>query len=114
MIEIPGVYPGIDNEISMYLKTKHWMGVPGEFFRYTIRLDGFASRNATYKLQKLVTKPFIYDGDELRINFETSALGGIYIKLTAEYFGDKTDRFVGFRNGASAELRVNLLLWRLQ
>ena len=113
MIETPGVYPGTDNEISMYLMAKHWMGIPAELHRYTIRLDGFVSRNATYKPQKVVTKPFVYEGSELRINFSTSAIGYIYIKLTAEdgssiesdeIFGDKTDRLVGFKSGSPADL----------
>lgn len=109
MIETPGVYPGTDNELSLYAFTNHWMNIPAELYRYTIRLDGFISRNATYKPQKLVTKPFTFTGSELRINFETSAKGGLYITLICEdgrrihsdeVFGDRTDRAVGFTDGS--------------
>ena len=112
MIETPGTYPGTDNELSMYLPAGHWMGEDTRFYRYTIRMDGFVSRNATYKPQKLVTKPFIYDGNELHINFETSARGNLYIKLicedgrsieTDEIFGNRTDRKIGFINGSPAD-----------
>jgi len=72
---------------------------------YTLRIDGFACYKAKYRGGKVVTKPFIFEGDELRINFSTSAKGSIYITIrdedgneakTCELFGDKIDRRVRF------------------
>ena len=114
MIETPGSYPGTDNEISMYVKKNHWMEVPEDLYRYTMRIDGFVSYHATYKPQVLTTKPFIYDGDELIINFSTSAIGYLYIKIkdedgneinSYEIFGDKIDRKVGFMDGSPSQLK---------
>ena len=114
MIETPGNYPGTDNEISMYMFTNHWMGIPAELYRYTMRIDGFVSYNATYKPQILTTKPFIFEGDQLFINFSTSAIGYIYIKMKGddgneinsyELFGDKIDRQVGFKDGTPAQFK---------
>jgi len=114
MIETPGNYPGTDNEISMYMFTNHWMGIPAELYRYTMRIDGFVSYNATYKPQILTTKPFIFEGDQLFINFSTSAIGYIYIKIKGEdgneinsyeLFGDKIDRQVGFKDGTPAQFK---------
>ena len=114
MIETPGNYPGTDNEISMYMFTNHWMGIPAELYRYTMRIDGFVSYNATYKPQILTTKPFIFEGDQLFINFSTSAIGYIYIKIKGddgneinsyELFGYKIDRQVGFKDGTPAQFK---------
>ncbi|MCL2518241.1 MAG: hypothetical protein FWF15_06725 [Oscillospiraceae bacterium] len=114
MIETPGSYPGTDNEISMYMKKSHWLEVPSDLYRYTMRIDGFVSYHATYKPQIITTKPFIYDGDELIINFSTSAIGYLYIKIkdedgneinSYEIFGDKIDRKVGFIDGSPSQLK---------
>lgn len=114
MIETPGSFPGTDNEISMYMNANHWAGIPAELYRYTMRIDGFVSYNATYKPQILTTKPFIFEGEELFINFSTSAIGYIYIKIkdeegneinSYELFGDKIDRKVGFKDGKPAQFK---------
>ena len=114
MIETPGSYPGTDNEISMYMFANHWMGVSAKLYRYTMRIDGFVSYNATYKPQVLTTKPFIFEGDELFINFSTSAIGYMYIKIkdengneinSFELFGDKINRQVGFKDGSPSQFK---------
>ena len=114
MIETPGSFPGTDNEISMFMVANHWMEIPAELYRYTIRTDGFVSYHATYKPQILTTKPFIFEGDELLINFSTSAIGYMYIKIkdensneinSYELFGDKIDRQVGFKDGVLSQFK---------
>ena len=52
--------------------------------RYTIRRDGFACYRARFKGDKVVTKPFVFEGNEFYINFATSAKGGIYITMKDE------------------------------
>ena len=98
----------------MYIVANHWMGIPAQLYRYTMRADGFVSYNATYKPQVLTTKPFIFEGDALFINFSTSAIGYLYIKIkdedgneinSEELFGDKIDRLVGFRDGTPAQFK---------
>lgn len=49
--------------------------------RYSLRLDGFASVRAGAGKGELLTKPLIFDGAQLSINFATSAAGGIRIEL---------------------------------
>ncbi len=114
MIEMPGYEPGTDNELAMFVMANHWMGIPAVLYRYSLRVDGFVSYNAAYDPQRVVTKPFIYGGDELFLNFSTSALGSIYIKISGEdgtvlnsgeIFGDKVDRQIGFENGSPALLK---------
>ena len=86
---------------------------PDTLYRYTIRRDGFACYKAKYTGGKVVTKPFIFDGDELRLNFSTSAKGYVFITIidvetgktarTCELFGDKDDRLVHFENAEVSE-----------
>ena len=111
MIETPSDMPGADPEISMYVFENHWADKPTDFVRYTIRLDGFMSLHAGAKEKRIVTKPFQFDGSEMRINFATSARGYLYITLTAEdgtvlesceTFGNSTDRRVHFDGDAAA------------
>ncbi|MFM8804924.1 MAG: hypothetical protein ACKOK8_13605, partial [Planctomycetia bacterium] len=54
----------------------------GAVRRHTLRLDGFASVHAPLTGGRLVTKPFVFTGDTLAINFSTSGGGRIRIGLT--------------------------------
>ncbi len=118
MVETKSLYEGEPNEISFYVGENRWMGTPGEIYRYTMRLDGFVSQyvgwDSTWGSPALVTKKFIFDGDELYINFSTSAFGHMQIKLMAddgtwletnEIFGDDVDRHVRFKNGSPKDLK---------
>ena len=76
--------------------------------RYTLRLDGFASYRADFDIKTLETKPFIFDGSELSINFSTSPSCFCFIDIldetgkpidgyhSCELFGNTTDRTVFF------------------
>lgn len=83
-----------------------------EFVRYTLRVDGFASYNAKYAGGKVVTKQFVFEGNELYLNFSTSAKGGIYVTIkdedgktaaSGEIFGDSTNRRVHFEGATLAD-----------
>ena len=112
MIETESDLPYAQNELSMYVFDNHWGGMPAKLRRHTIRIDGFVSCHATYKPCKVVTKPFIFDGCSLSINFATSAVGYVKIKLigegreleSCELFGDSLDRRVVFETGDMASL----------
>jgi hypothetical protein len=49
--------------------------------RYTLRLDGFASINAPLRGGSVITKPLVFTGNELEINYSTSAAGRIRVEL---------------------------------
>lgn len=92
--------------MSIFAFDNHWIG-PTHLWRYTLRLDGFVSLHAGAKEKTVVTKPFIYEGNTLTVNFSTSAFGGMYFSLIAEdgtrfdgpeIFGDSVDRPVHFDN----------------
>ena len=85
-----------------------------KLYRYTLRRDGFAYYKANAKGAKVVTKPFSFKGDELNINFSTSAYGNMYITIrdkdgnearTCELFGDSDHRTVTFEDAKIADFQ---------
>ena len=49
--------------------------------RYSLRLDGFVSVAAPYKGGSMTTKPFVFKGEKLLLNFSTSAAGSIRVEI---------------------------------
>lgn len=111
---LPARRPGADAEFALYAPEGHFSGKPTQLLRYALRQDGFVSRHAPYGGAKVVTRPFVFGGDELQMNFSTSARGGIVVTLEAadgtmlvtdEIVGDKVDRPVDFKNGKVGDFR---------
>ena len=50
------------NEMSFYVKENGRIEEPGQLRRSTLRLDGFASLNASLKGGTAVTKPLVFEG----------------------------------------------------
>ena len=104
MIETPSPLENAPHELSLYCFENHWRMIPAVMRRYTIRIDGFASYHAGYAEKRLVTKPFIFTGDALSLNFSTSARGSVFVSLrgpdtplvSCELFGDSLSRIVPF------------------
>jgi hypothetical protein len=104
--------PGEPNELSLYCGRNYRVG-PVELMRHTLRLDGFFSWNCGYKPGTVITKPLVFDGARLEINFATSALGFVKIELCGEngevlpgysspcLFGDSVRRPVDFSRSLS-------------
>ena len=111
-IETESDYKGEPNEISLYSGLGYHTR-PVDVVRYTLRLDGFFSWHADYCGGEVLTKPICFDGDKLSINFETSAMGHIRIKICDEngceiegydsnlVFGNSVDRMVDFEKDVS-------------
>ncbi|MEZ6044866.1 MAG: hypothetical protein R3C11_04660 [Planctomycetaceae bacterium] len=71
-------------EISMHFSEGYWRDQEHRLRRYSIRLDGFVSLHATYKGGELITKPILFDGNQLEVNYATSAAGSLKIELLEE------------------------------
>lgn len=67
-------------EMSVYLN-QDYAQPTAHLRRYSLRLDGLMSLKADYGGGEILTKPFIFDGKTLAINFATSAAGGIRIEI---------------------------------
>ena len=112
LFETPAADKDAPNEISFFCPPRKWTGVYTELQRFTVRLDGFVSLHAGYAEKEIVTKPFSYSGENLYINFATSARGYMTFTLccegkeyhSCETFGNTTDRRVAFEDGVVAAL----------
>ena len=76
--------PGAPNELSIYATESYWTGTSLNLRRYTLRLDGFVSMQAPLSGGEFVTKPLIFTGDHLIMNYLTSAAGSIRVEVQDE------------------------------
>lgn len=125
-----GVVPTGKAEMSAYANQNY--GQPtGHLRRYSLRTDGFVSVNASYDGGELLTKPLIFTGKELTLNFATSAAGSVRVELqdaagkpltgfaladSVEKIGNDLDRVVRWKSGtdvsalAGTPIRLRLAL----
>lgn len=83
--------------------------------RMILRTDGFASVHAPYGGGEMITKPLVFEGTTLVINFATSAAGSIWVELqdaagnaipgfaredVDEIIGDQIERTVTWKDNA--------------
>lgn len=68
------------NEMSIYVN-QNYAQPTAHLRRYSLRLDGFASLRGGYHGGEMVTKPLVFAGRKLSLNFATSAAGGVKIEL---------------------------------
>ena len=123
------VVPTGEDEMSFYVV--HHQGLPSVHLRrYTMRVDGFASVHAGHQTGELVTKPFFFSGNELRLNFASAASGGIRVEIQdplgepldgyrwedcQEIIGDRIDHVVCWKNGSDlGKLATRPIRLRLQ
>lgn len=71
------------HEMSIYVNQDYAQST-AHLRRYSIRLDGFASLSAGYAGGEMITKPFVFEGKELELNYSTSAAGEIFVELLDE------------------------------
>jgi hypothetical protein len=77
---LTGIFP-CGKDRMMFWVSRHYMQETWHIERLSLRLDGFASVNAPYAGGEMVTKPLTFAGDELEINYRTSAAGGVHIEI---------------------------------
>lgn len=98
---------GENREISIYAGENYHVKKV-DFRRYTVRLDGFFSWYADGDGGFAVSSPFLLKGENMSVNFATSALGKLKITILDKkgekiegyesgiLFGNSTDRAVSF------------------
>lgn len=121
LTETPADEEGAPNEISFYAGDGYRVSNV-HFRRYTTRLDGFFSWYGKFAGARVLTKAVTVDGEELRLNFSTSAAGGVTIALCDQdgtpldgyegytLFGNAVDRPVEFEKPLAALLGQNVRL----
>ena len=110
--------PGMPNEISMHFNEGAWRDDAHRLRRYTIRLDGFVSLNAPFSGGEAITRPLVFDGALLKINYATSAAGSVNVEIqdaegrpvsgfsleeADELYGDSVDQVVSWKNGVDVD-----------
>jgi hypothetical protein len=108
-----GVVPTAPDEISIYY-SQNYQHPTAHLRRGVLRTDGFVSVNAPYDGGELVTKPLIFEGNDLVINYATSAAGSVRVEIqdadgkpierrsledAQEIYGDEIERVVSWKAG---------------
>jgi hypothetical protein len=122
-----GIVPTGEKEMSFYIQ--HNYGQPtARIDRYAMRPDGFVSIRAGYGGGTFTTKPLLFEGSSLYLNFSTSAAGAIRVALLnpdgtpvdgygtdkcEEIIGNMLDRPVQWESGADISAFAGIPL-RLQ
>ena len=109
-----GVVPTGPAEMSVYYM-EHYRRPSIRLRRGALRTDGFGSVNAPYAGGEFLTKPLIFEGDRLVVNYVTSVAGGLRVEIQdaagqpidgyrlsecVEIFGDEIERVVRWENGS--------------
>jgi len=68
-------------EISIYVSENSHQDHGNQFRRHTLRIDGFVSVQAPLRGGELITKPLVFSGKQLTLNFATSAAGSIQVEI---------------------------------
>ena len=107
-----GVVPTGQAEMSVYFM-EHYRRPSIRLRRGTLRTDGFVSVNAPYAGGEFLTKPLVFEGSELVVNYATSVAGGLRLEIQdaegkpidgyrlsqcTEIFGDEIERVVRWEN----------------
>lgn len=114
-VETKSALAGAPPEMSLYATEGSWHGTGNALRRYTLRLDGFVSVNAPLSGGELITKPLTFAGDQLTLNFASSAAGDIRVEIQdadgnpldgfrledcLPIFGDALERTVPWSDGS--------------
>ena len=109
-----GIVQTSPTELSIYA-TEHAKLPDVHVRRYTLRTDGFVAANAGYPGGELITRPLVFEGRELELNYSTSAVGHVRVEVQdpegrphegfgldrcPHIFGDEIEGVVRWHNGA--------------
>ncbi len=115
LVETKSKIDGAPDELSIYVSEGSMQGEGTSWRRHTIRVDGFVSVYAKLNGGEIITKPIIFNGKQLIINYSTSAVGGIKTEIqdvegkpiegysmsdSEELYGDSLAQPVLWKNGS--------------
>ena len=101
-------------ELSFYTSDEGYWRDHVVMRRYTLRVDGFVSITAPLAGGQCMTKPLVFEGNRLLLNFSTSAAGSVRVEIQDEsgkaiddfaladcpdIYGDAIQREVAWTNG---------------
>ena len=121
MLETKSALNGAPNELSLFASEeyKSQQSIGTRLRRYTLRLDGFVSINSPMSGGSFVTKPILFEGKQLSLNFSTSAAGSVLVEIQdingkpisgfsleecPPIFGDTLERNVHWNSGSDVSM----------
>jgi hypothetical protein len=129
-VQTASPYAGTPDEQSFYSIESYYRGSNCAMRRFTLRLDGFVSLQAPLAGGEALSRPLIVSGQALRLNYATSAAGGVRVEVQdlegkpltgmslAEcpiIYGDQIDAKISWQSGADLGSclgkAVRLRLW---
>jgi hypothetical protein len=115
IVETASHLKGAPNELSFYVSEAGRQPEGNRLRRYTLRIDGFVSVQAPLSGGELLTRPLVFEGRRLAMNFSTSAAGSIRVEIQDAdgeaipgfaladchpQYGDELRRIVSWKPGA--------------
>lgn len=115
LLETESDTPGMPPELSLYVTESYWAGRSTRVRRYTTRIDGFVSLHAPLSGGVCLTKPLIFSGRHLVLNYATSAAGSLRLEIqdregrpvpgfsldeSNEIFGDSISQIAHWKGGS--------------
>ena len=112
LMETEPLVSGAPPDLSIYCHEAYYRGDAVRLRRFSYRIDGFVSVRAPAAGGELLTKPLVFEGSELAMNFSTSAAGDVRVEIQAadgsalpgfaladcpEIFGDQIERVVRWK-----------------
>ena len=119
VIETKPTFDDQPNELSIFATESYFTGTMSRLRRYVLRIDGFASIYAPGDGGEVITKPIIFKGNDLKLNFSTSAAGNIFVEIQdsdgqaipgfeleqcQQIFGDALDYSVKWTDNSDLEI----------
>jgi hypothetical protein len=107
--------PHSDRELSVYATEAYYTGPDSRVRRFTYRVDGFVSVRASASGGRVVSKPLVFSGRKLVVNFAAKEQGSLRIELQdaegkpipgftladcVALDGDEIDKTVAWKGGA--------------
>lgn len=111
---LTGIFPAGKHQIQMFV-SRHYMQRSWHIERLLLRADGFASVSACWYGGQMLTKPFVFSGKNLEINYRTGAAGSVRVEIqdergapitgytlseSKEIVGDEIERIVSWNNNS--------------
>ena len=73
--------PSNDRELSVYATEAYYTGPDSRIRRFSYRVDGFVSVHGEAGGGTLLTRPLIFQGDKLQLNFTTAEKGSLRVEV---------------------------------
>lgn len=115
-LELDSLEKDSPRELSFYASESSRTDKSSIFRRYTLRIDGFGSLSAKKQEGSFITKPLLFEGKELSLNYRTTAAGLIFVEVCDldgkplpgfsrkecdPIYGDSLDRRVSWKKNRS-------------